>query len=69
MTRIIRKYILNILKSNASALMIIKIDPYRKGSKVLINIELFNMKPINNIIDVSKKISELEKYIQNIINS
>ena len=55
--------------SNASVSIRIKIDPYRNGSKILINAKLFSMKPMSNIIDVSKSISELESYIKNIINS
>lgn len=54
---------------NAKVLVEVKIDPYRNGSKVLLNAELYNFKPENNTIDVSRAIIELEKYISNIINS
>lgn len=59
-----------ILKLNyVSVLMKIKIYPYRNGSKVIIYAELFNMQPVNSVIDVNKNIFEFEKYIKNIVNS
>lgn len=55
--------------NNGSAFIRIKTDPYRNGSKILINSELFNMKHTNGVIDVSKNILELENYIKSIVNS
>lgn len=60
-------YTLNL--SSSSVLMRIKIDPYRTGSKVVINAELFDMKPVSNIIDVNKNILELERRVKSIVDA
>lgn len=60
-------YQLNL--NNASAFLSIKVHPYRKGSKVLIDSRLFGMKHTNSIIDISKSIFELENYIKDVVNS
>ncbi len=45
------------------------IYPYRNGSKVVINIVLYNKESSNGVIDVVKKIEEAKKQIEKIINS
>lgn len=55
--------------NEASILMNVKVYPYRNGSRIFIEAELSNMRAINNIINVTKNILALEKYIKNIVNS
>lgn len=50
-----------------SSTLKVKIYPYRKGSKVVIESRLFDMKIFDNVINVSKDIKELETRINNII--
>jgi hypothetical protein len=48
--------------------MEIKIYPYRQGSKAVITAEISGMKVVDNIINVSNKIKELESKIKTIVN-
>lgn len=50
------------------ATMEIKIYPYRQGSKAVITAEISGMKVVDNIINVSNKIKELESKIKTIVN-
>jgi hypothetical protein len=50
------------------AIMEIKIYPYRQGSKAVITAEISGMKVVDNIINVSNKIKELESKIKTIVN-
>ena len=50
------------------ATMEIKIYPYRQGSKAVITAEVSGMKVVDNIINVSNKIKELESKIKTIVN-
>ena len=50
------------------AIMEIKIYPYRQGSKAIITAEISGLKAVDNIINVSNKIKELESKIKTIVN-
>lgn len=54
--------------SDCLAVMEVKIYPYKQGSKVVIIAELFEMKIVDNIINVSNKVKELEKRVKTIVN-
>ena len=50
------------------ATMEIKIYPYRQGLKAVVTAEISGMKAVDNIINISNKIKELESKINTIVN-
>ena len=54
--------------ANADAIFKVNIFPYRSGSKLHLESQIFNMKSSNGIIDVNKNIKELREKITNIIH-
>jgi len=56
-----------LLTHDFSSILKVKIYPYRKGSKVIIESRLFDMRAFDNTINVSKNIKDIEMRINNII--
>ncbi len=59
----------NLNSNNFSAELKVKIYPYRTGSKMVVDSTMFDMKILNNVINVSDNIKELEKRVKQIVQN